>query len=139
MILFLAKALIARNPALTMAHAQRLAKAGLVVASVIIIAGMLIWWQAAQRAHDAETRAIGATIQREEDLRTIITRTEQAHETRDTITQDFNAGAGRSCELYHQCLRTARTAEHCQRFLPQRQKDQCRAAPEDAGRGSGRP
>lgn len=44
MILWIAKWLVGRNPALTLAHAQRLAKVGLVIAGVVLIVGGFLTW-----------------------------------------------------------------------------------------------
>ena len=82
--------------------------------------------------HDKQQQEIGASSQREGDLRETLNRTEKGNEARTQVQHDLQSG-GRSDALYAQCLRTARTPENCQRFLPQRKADQ-----RGTGTGSGR-
>lgn len=123
----IAKFLIARNPAMTMAHALRLAKVGLGAALLLALLGLFLWWNAAENADDKANQKIGAAIEREGALTRTLERTEQGNEARDTITRDLETNDGRSCAVYNQCLRTARTPANCERFLPERQADQCGA------------
>lgn len=130
MFTLIAKFLIARNPAMTMVHAMRLAKIGLAAIVLLALIGMFLWWSAAENADDKANQEIGAAIEREGALTETLIRTEQANEARNTIEQDLQRDDGRSCAVYRQCLRTARTPGNCERFLPERQADQCGAAPE---------
>jgi len=98
------------------------------IAAAALTAGFL-WLQAREEADDKANQEIGATIQRESDLRETIKRTEQGNEARRTIEQDIDRNDGRSCAVYNQCLRTARTSSNCRRFLPEQPADQCGATP----------
>lgn len=83
-----------------------------------VLALLAVWaWHNSQVTEAAtEGRKAGATEQRESDLTETITRTEQANETREVIQGEVRSGTGGN--LYAQCVRTARTPAHCQRFLP---------------------
>ena len=87
------------------------------VALGAVLVVLMAWaWhnsQVSQAASDGLQK--GAQAQRETDLIETIDRTEQANETRETIKAEVRAGNGGA--LYDQCLRTARTPAHCQRFL----------------------
>jgi hypothetical protein len=93
---------------------------------VAIVAGLIalavLWFIALEKADDRANQEIGATVQREGDLRETIERTEQGNEAREEIKRDVDRGGG--AVLYEQCLRTARTPANCGRFLPERQTDQ---------------
>ena len=86
---------------------------------VAIVAGLIgaavLWLIAAEKADDKANQEIGATVQREGDLRETITRTETANEAREEIGRHDAAG---DRLRYDQCLRTARTPANCERFLP---------------------
>jgi hypothetical protein len=74
--------------------------AGLIVAAVL-------WLTAAEKADDRANQEIGATVQREGDLRETIERTETANEAREesrTRTDD---------QRNADCLRRSRTPENC--------------------------
>ena len=85
--------------------------------AVLVIA--LLWFLV--RSHDEKQREAGASAQREGDLRETINRTEQGNAARVEIQDAFKRDDGRSRAVYDQCLRTARTPENCQRFLPEQQ------------------
>ena len=87
----------------------------LIVAAAIGAAWL--WLDAREEADDKANQEIGATVQREGDLRETIERTEKANEARDDIASD------RDNARYNQCLRTARTPANCERLLPQREAD----------------
>jgi len=85
-------------------------------------AGALLWglwaWLGHREAQDDKhNQDIGATVQREADLRATLERTETANEARREIEQDGPVG---DRARYEQCLRTARTPTNCQRLLPER-------------------
>ena len=63
--------------------------------------------------HDSSQRQAGAAQQREADLSETLNRTEQGNDARLQVRDP------RSRARYDQCLRSARTPENCQRFLPQ--------------------
>lgn len=63
--------------------------------------------------HDNTQRQAGAAQQREADLFETLNRTEQGNDARLQVRDP------RSRARYDQCLRSARTPENCQRFLPQ--------------------
>lgn len=66
MMLWLAKLLIARNPALTIAHARRIATAGVVIAAILVGAiGFGLWLH----FHDAGVRATTNMKRDNADLR----------------------------------------------------------------------
>jgi hypothetical protein len=72
MILLLAKLLIARNPALTIAHARRLVTVALAVAGVLLMLGAFALWlhlhtEAAVEADRVEARAEAVSRAREAD------------------------------------------------------------------------
>ena len=59
MFLFIAKWLIARNPAMTLAHAKKLAKIGVAIAAVVLlIVGFIAWdwWDDRQAVEQANTK-----------------------------------------------------------------------------------
>jgi len=86
---------------------------------LLLVAWVLVFClRLAEAADDAANREIGAAVQREDDLRETLQRTEEADAARTEIRDD--RGAAR----YEQCLHTARTAENCQRFLPRSPADQ---------------
>lgn len=90
--------------------AQRWAIGG----GILVVAALALWlWIGrADEADDRNNQAIGATVQREADMTQTIERVEKANAAReDTIVG--------SVEFYYQCLRTARTPDNCQRFLPE--------------------
>ncbi|WP_156840263.1 hypothetical protein [Novosphingobium aquimarinum] len=62
----------------------------------------------------------GATEQREGDLHETLNRTEEGNNARTEIEEGLGRADGRSRPVYDQCLRTARTPENCERFLPER-------------------
>lgn len=100
--------------------------AGIAVAA---LTGGILWLQARENADDKANQEIGAGLQRESDLRKTLQRTEQGNDARSEIEQDLETNDGFSCTVYNQCLRTARTPSNCKRFLPERETDQCGAAP----------
>lgn len=72
MILLLAKLLIARNPALTLPHAQRLVTVALAVAGIVLMLGAFALWlhlhtEAAVEADRVEARAEAVSRAREAD------------------------------------------------------------------------
>lgn len=92
--------------------------AGVALLAAALLLGLWIWFGAREEADDKANQSIGATVQREGDLREILNRTEQANAARDEVDDD------RGTARYDQCLRTARTPENCQRFLPRSSADQ---------------
>lgn len=106
MIALIAKFLIARNPAMTLSYARRLAKIGLIIAGVAILIGAALWWNASQVARDERNQEVGASSQRESDLRETINRTERANEAAAKIERDPVARRDG-------CLRHSRTPENC--------------------------
>lgn len=67
--------------------------------------------------HTSETgRKAGVTEERAAIQTEVIKNVETAHETATQI--DKQAAAGTGPELHAQCLRSARDASKCQRFLP---------------------
>lgn len=88
----------------------------LVIAFVLLLVAAAIWWTRSEEADDKANQEIGATVQREDDLRETLERTETGNEAREAIEQSGPAGDQRR---YDQCVRSARTPANCQRFLPQ--------------------
>jgi hypothetical protein len=89
-----------------------LARGWLLLALVLAVVSLIIWAGAAEKADDQRNQDIGAAVQREGDLRETLQRTEEANAARSEIGDD------RGTARFDQCLRTARTPENCQRFLP---------------------
>ncbi|MEW9855943.1 hypothetical protein [Novosphingobium sp. M1R2S20] len=88
------------------------------VLGVVIVTGVILWLNAREEADDKANQQIGATQQREGDLRETITRVETANEARVEIADPDSRAR------YDQCVRSARTPENCLRLLPERQADQ---------------
>lgn len=109
---------------LRMGLSQRVSKVlaigALILATGLLIGALWLWLGAREEADDKANQEIGATVQREGDLRETIERTEKANETREEINRPGPAG---DRLRYDQCLRTARTPANCQRFLPVGQAD----------------
>lgn len=61
-------------------------------------------------------RDAGVTAERAKSQEIIIQNVEKAHAISNQVEQE--AAAGRGVELHRQCLRSARTPENCQRYLP---------------------
>lgn len=84
---------------------------------IVLALAALAWGTAAAISaldrHEAAQREAGASGQREADLNETLKRTEQGNEVR---TQIRDPG---SRARYDECLRSARTPENCQRFLPE--------------------
>lgn len=83
--------------------------------AIVAVIGAVAWLQARERADDKANQEIGATKQREGDLRATLERTETANDAREEIERP---GAAGDKLRYDQCLRTARTPANCERFLP---------------------
>lgn len=91
-----------------------------IAAALVLIA--ILWLQAREAKDDAANQEIGATQQREVDLRETLGRTEQGNEVREQVEREADAGTGDS--LYALCVRSNRgETANCQRFLPQREAD----------------
>jgi hypothetical protein len=99
-----------------------LARGWWLLAVVVAATALGLWLRASERADDQANREIGAAEQRQADLTATLERTEEAHAARAEI-RDATQDGGRSSARYDQCLRTARTPENCQRFLPGRPAD----------------
>lgn len=95
-----------------------LSKGVWLLAAVALLAGGVIWLRASENADDNANQQIGATVQREGDLRTTLERTKDANQARDDVRTDVDGAR------YDQCLRTARTPANCKRFLPVSEADQ---------------
>lgn len=91
--------------------------AGLAVLAAIVLLGLWLWIGAREEADDKANQEIGATAQREGDLREVVKRTEEGNAARNEIN---DAG---STAKYDQCVRSARTPANCKRFLPERPTD----------------
>lgn len=78
-----------------------------------LIGALILWFNHAESVDDKTNQEIGATIEREKQLETTVTRTLEGNQAREEIRNDI--GDAR----YAQCLRTARTPANCQRFLSQ--------------------
>lgn len=93
MFLFIAKWLIARNPAMTPAHAKKLAKIGVAIAAVaLLIVGFIAWdwWDDRQAVEQAAVeREIAAGEQREvaadERVKDALDNAEQEEDYREAI------------------------------------------------------
>jgi hypothetical protein len=90
-------------------------KGGALIAAGLALLLLAYCAHRAEKADDQRNQEIGATVQREGDLRETITRTEKANEAREEIRQ---VGPTGNRLRYDQCLRTARTPTNCERFLP---------------------
>lgn len=80
----------------------------------LIILGLFVW----QLHRDDANQQVGASAQRETDLRTTIDRTEKGNQAREEISAQDRAG---DCARYAQCVRSSRpsAAANCVRFLPE--------------------
>lgn len=89
-----------------------IARGWLLLVLLLVAVALVLLVREAEQADDRRNQDIGAAVQREGDLRETLQRTETAHAARNDIGDD------RGTARYDQCLRTARTPENCQRFLP---------------------
>ncbi|ALC11200.1 hypothetical protein [Sphingopyxis sp. 113P3] len=82
----------------------------LIVAAVI---GGAIWWftDTVDDAHDAGVKA-GVTAERIETQGKVIENVKAANDARDAVNDP------RSCAMYVECVRSARTPTNCVRYLP---------------------
>lgn len=87
------------------------------IALAALVAGY-VWLGAREEADDRRNQNIGAAVQREDDLRTTLERTNDASKARDDVRSDVDGAR------YDQCLRTARTPANCERFLSGSKADQ---------------
>lgn len=87
-----------------------------VLGALLAIGALVLRHRAAIDDAASDGRTEGAQMQHEADLRETIKRVEQANDTRQTIETEVRSGGGP--DAYAQCLRTARTPENCQRFMP---------------------
>src|SRR5690606_17750034 len=89
---------------------QRLSKALAILTVILGVAALLgalwLWIDAREEADDQRNQEIGATVQREGDLRETITRTEKANEAAAKVERDPVARRDG-------CLRHSRTPENC--------------------------
>ncbi|MGQ3081100.1 MULTISPECIES: hypothetical protein [Alphaproteobacteria] len=84
---------------------------------LLAVAGLLIWgaiWWFTDTVDDARDEGVkaGVTTERVEAQGKVIENVEAANETRAA------ANDPRSCVAYNECLRSARTAANCVRYLP---------------------
>lgn len=114
MILFLAKLLLARNPAMTLSYARRMAKLGLaafvLIALVVVVLGFR-WWLAGERKEARQEGAVTAvSAGQETTLRQIGEANEAGNQVRN------NAGDAR----YRQCLQDVEPGyeSSCERYRP---------------------
>lgn len=89
---------------------QRLSKAlailTLILGAAALLGALWLWIDAREEADDQRNQEIGATVQREGDLRETITRTEKANEAAAKVERDPVARRDG-------CLRHSRTPENC--------------------------
>src|SRR5690606_18978573 len=89
---------------------QRVSKTLAILTIILGVAAILgclrLWIDACEEADDQRNQEIGATVQREGDLRETITRTEQANEAAAKVERDPVARRDG-------CLRHSRTPENC--------------------------
>lgn len=85
-----------------------------VLIAIALVLGAYVWLTKAEEADDKANQEIGASVQREGDLRETLERVEKADEVRETFSADDQ-------RVYDECLRSARTPANCERFLPDRQ------------------
>lgn len=123
MIGTIATALIARNPAMTLAHARRLAKAGLVLLAVVAFGALILWLNLREEADDKANQQIGAKAERTQQLEDTIKNVETGNAARAEIEEAMGRDDGRSRVVYDQCVRTARTPANCKRYLPDDEAD----------------
>lgn len=90
-------------------------RGGWLLIAIGILAITIFWIVSAEKADDKANQTVGATTQREADLRETVNRVEEANAAREEIR-----GVDRDamCARYAQCVRSARTPENCVRFLP---------------------
>ena len=90
---------------------QRVAKAAaigtLVVIAALAVGALWLWADSREKADDKANQEIGATVQREGDLRETIERTETANEARE------DSRTRTSEQRNADCLRRSRTPENC--------------------------
>lgn len=123
-MMWIARWLIARNPAMTLAHARRLAKAGLILLAVVAMGALVLWLNLREEADDRTNQQIGATAERTKQLEDTIKQVEEGNAARAEIEEAMGRDDGRSRVVYDQCLRTARTPANCERYLPDDEADQ---------------
>lgn len=111
-------------PILAFLTAKRLGLANWlwIILAFAALAALYLWFRAEEKADDKANQEIGRTIERETNLTETIKRTEQGNEAREEIKRDLDTG-GRSAAVHDQCLRTARTASNCERYLPHNEAD----------------
>ncbi len=122
-MMWIARWLIARNPAMTLAHARRLAKAGLVLLAVVAFSALILWLNLREDADDQANQQIGATSERTKHLEDTIEQVEKGNAARAEIEEAIGRNDGRSRVVYDQCVRTARTPANCKRYLPDDEAD----------------
>lgn len=83
--------------------------------ALVAVAAIMIL-RAAEDADDRRNQDLGAAAQRARDLAETLHRTEEGNAAREEIRAPGPAG---DRARYDQCLRAARTAANCQRFLPE--------------------
>jgi type VI protein secretion system component VasF len=83
--------------------------------ALVLIITLWGWHRSSVNSAASDGIQQGRQEQREETLETIIKRTEQANDARQEIEREIRIGNGDN--LYRNCLRTARTPAHCERFL----------------------
>lgn len=84
----------------------------------LAVASVIAYFVSAEKADDKANQNIGATSQRETDLRETVKKVEQGNAAREEIRAPDRAGA---CARYAQCVRSSRpsAAANCVRFLPE--------------------
>ncbi len=124
-MMWIARWLIACNPAMTRAHARRLAKAGLVLLAVAAFGALILWLNLREEADDKDDQQIGAPIERIRQLENTIKKEETGNAARAEIEEAMGRYDGRSRVVYDQCVRTARTPANCERYLRDDEADHC--------------
>lgn len=83
-----------------------LAKGWWLLIGLAAVAALLWWLSAAEKADDRANREIGASVQREADLRETLSNVEKANEAAEAVRR--NSDAARA-----ECLRNARNPDDC--------------------------
>lgn len=96
-----------------------LARGVWVAIAVAALGAGVLWLNAREKADDEANQEIGATVQREGDLRETLDRTEQGNEARTEIEEGLRSDGSRDRAVYDQCVRTARTPANCERYVPE--------------------
>ena len=110
--------LLARNPALTMEHARRLAKAWLIMGALIALA--LAAFVVSRVANHAIDRTLDTATEAGATAAVASGQAQTLDQLKDAndAEQDLRSSGERSATRYAQCLRDSRRRQACERYNP---------------------